>query len=163
GVDLAARRPQRVLHDFLRVRGVARDANGQAVDAISVGAHEGLRRPRVRSSQLRHESGVRIDGLSREARRLLVHPGLLLGPFSPVLTRSTTPLSRPASSCRMRTMRVVYSPRCSVGSMPPLPWSSPMLIPLWPLYAGLRVRIVAGAVKNGVSGRGPRWRAVGAY
>src|SRR6266567_393752 len=30
----------------------------------------------------------------------------------------------------------------------------------WPLYAGLRVRIVAGSVKNGVSGRGPgggRW------
>ena len=31
-----------------------RDPNGQAVDAIPVGAHEGLRRPLVRSSQLRH-------------------------------------------------------------------------------------------------------------
>src|SRR6185369_10612096 len=38
--------------------------------------------------------------------------------FSPVLTRSTTPLSWPASSCRMRTMKIVYSPKCSVGSMP---------------------------------------------
>src|SRR5258706_12704362 len=48
-----------------------RDPNGQAVDAIPVGAHEGLRRPRVRSAQLRHERGVWIDGFSGVARRLL--------------------------------------------------------------------------------------------
>src|SRR5260370_20980678 len=45
GVDLAARRPQGVLRDLLGVRRVARDANGQTVDAISVGAHESLHPP----------------------------------------------------------------------------------------------------------------------
>src|SRR2546425_6890566 len=79
--DVPQHAPEGVLDDLLGVRRVARDANGQAVDAIPVAAHEGLRRPRVRSSQLRQESSVRIDGFSREMRRLLVQPGLLIGPF----------------------------------------------------------------------------------
>src|SRR5207302_1228770 len=74
--------------------------------------------------------------------------------FSPVRARSTTPVSRPASSCRMRTMRVMYSPRCSGGSIPSLPWSFPIPILSWSLYAGVRVRIVPGSVKNSVSGGG---------
>jgi hypothetical protein len=53
-------------------------------------------------------------------------------------------------------MRVVYSPRSSVGSLPLLPWSWPMPVLSWPLYAGGRVRIVPGSAKNGVSGRGGR-------
>src|SRR5207302_4141199 len=74
--------------------------------------------------------------------------------FSPVRARSTTPVSRPASSCRTRTMRVMYSPRCSGGSIPSLPWSFPISILSWSLYAGVRVRIVPGSVKNSVSGGG---------
>ena len=80
-LDLSDHAQQRVLHDLLGVRRVACDTNGQAVDAVSVGADEGLRRPRVRSAQLRHECGVRIDGLSREAWSLLVHTGLGIDPF----------------------------------------------------------------------------------
>ena len=43
--------------------------------------------------------------------------------------RSTTPLSRPASSCRTRTINVRYSPRSSVGSMPSLLSPMSCLVP----------------------------------
>src|SRR5216684_3690224 len=62
---------------LLRVRRVARDVKGQAVDAIPVAGYEGLHRSRVLSAQLLHQSGIRID-FSRETRTPLVHTGLLI-------------------------------------------------------------------------------------
>src|SRR5260370_17367619 len=45
GVDLAAHRPQRVLHHLLGVGGVARDAQGQAVHPIPVAPPQARPRP----------------------------------------------------------------------------------------------------------------------
>ena len=77
GIDLASRCPERVLHDLLRIRAIARDADRQPVDAIAVGGHECLGGSLFSPAEALHQARVRIVGA---ARRRGVHIALEIAP-----------------------------------------------------------------------------------
>ncbi len=58
GVDLARGRPERVLHHFLGILLVARDADGQPVDAVAVGGDQLLRARRAPAARRRSTSAA---------------------------------------------------------------------------------------------------------
>src|SRR2546428_11253997 len=65
-VDLLDHGPERVLHDFLGVPRVSRDAAREAIRAAAVGGDEKLCRGRLSALQRLHEKAIAID--SRRSR-----------------------------------------------------------------------------------------------
>src|SRR5262245_63722836 len=72
GVDLPRRRPERVLHDLLRVLLVAGDPDGESVHLVSVGSDQRLGSVGVMTPERLHEPRVPIGLWScRRTRRRL--------------------------------------------------------------------------------------------
>src|SRR5882724_4750795 len=59
-IDLPHDRAERVLYDFLGIRGVSRDPQGQAIGPVTVGAEKFFRRPRLSRGKRAHQLTVTI-------------------------------------------------------------------------------------------------------
>src|SRR5262249_45940750 len=108
-LDPPGRRPQGVLNDLLGVLLVSSDADGEPVDSIAIGPHEGLGSAGLLSSQHLHQSRIPIDAQGRGGRdpvgwlRLLQCRG----------THISLPLASSSASTDVGSARLVaYSVRC---------------------------------------------------